>query len=75
VPPEGTNSQQYNTGRGRGRPRKEKPEPNLVNVFIDEKFDSKQNEAKIQSQLSRDLTSEMLELETHTLSKVSFPLK
>ena len=46
-----------------------------MNVFIDEKFDSKQNEAKIQSQLSRDLTAEMLEAETLALSKVSFPLK
>ena len=41
APPPGTNSQQYHTGRGRGRPRKEKPENNMVNVFIDEKFDSK----------------------------------
>ena len=43
-PPEGTNSQQYHTGRGRGRPRKEKPEHNLGIVVLDDKFDSKQNE-------------------------------
>ena len=73
-PPEGTNSQQYHTGRGRGRPRKEKPEHNLGIVVLDEKFDSKQNEANT-SQLSRELTSEMLDAETLTLGKVSFPLR
>ena len=74
-PPEGTNSAQYHTGRGRGRPRKEKPENNVGIVVPEEMADLKASEAKIVSQLSRDLTAEMLENETVMLGRVPFPLK
>ena len=77
VPPTGTNSAQYHTGRGRGRPRKEKPENNL-GIVVPEEIDNaaKQNEqAKITSQLSRDLSQDMLNSESASLSRVHFPLK
>jgi len=44
-------------------------------VVPEEMIDNKGNEAKITSQLSRDLTAEMLDQESIVLSKVSFPLK
>ena len=54
---------------------KEKPENNAGIVVPEEMADQKQNEAKIVSQLSRDLTPEMLEHETLMLGRVHFPLK
>lgn len=44
-------------------------------VVHDENVQNKPNGAKIMSQLSRDLTSDMLEHEVTALGKVSFPLK
>ena len=61
-PPEGTNNAQLHTGRGRGRPRKEKPENHGGEMIKIDQFEQQNlQESQMKSQLSKELTTEMLD--------------